>query len=144
MGDINRAVGGGAELEYEGKVYTFSPWTFRIQAAYEKYLERKAFESLKALKSQLSQDDYYELLKRHQQEVAIGVYSFGSPYVAKSMDYDGNVKYLTFLMLQPNHPEVTEQFVNQMLDKMREDVLLKVAEANADPTTSTGETTAKS
>ena len=30
------------------------------------------------------------------------------------------------------------------LDKMREDVLLKVAEANADPTTSTGETTAKS
>lgn len=136
MGDVNRAFGGGSEIEYEGKTYTLSPWTYKIQGAYERHLENKAFESLKKLKNLISADDYHEQLKRYQQDVAIGVYSFGSDYVFKSWQYLPNFKHLVFLMMQPNHPEVTKEFVDQMIDKQYEEIVMKVGEANADPTSS--------
>lgn len=136
MGDVNRAFGGGSELEFEGKKYTLSPWTYKIQGAYERHLENEAFKALKKIKHLLPPDDYQEQLRRYQQDVAIGVYSFGSDYVYKSWQYLPNFKQLVFLMIQPNHPEVTKEFVDQMIDKQYEEIVMKVGEANADPTSS--------
>lgn len=138
MGDINRALGGGSEFEYKDKKYKLSPWDYRTQASYERYLEGEAFKALKRLKPLLSADDYKEQLNMYQKDVAIGVYTFGSEYVVKSWQFLPNFKHLVFLMLQKNHPELTGDDVSKMIDEMYEDIVVKVTEANADPTASEG------
>lgn len=144
MGDINRALGGGSELEFEGTVYQLSPWNYKIQAEYERYLERQAFDSLKKLKPLLSAEDYQEQLSRLQKDIAVGEYSFGSVLVAKSFYALPHFKHLVYLMILQNHKDVPKETVGLMVDKLYEDVLARVSQANEDPTASETSTELKS
>lgn len=136
MGDVNRAIGGGSELEFEGKVYKLSPWTYKIQASYERYLEKEAFESLKRLKAYLTTEEYMSQLNRLQQDITVGVYSFGSDQVAKSFTSIPHIKQILFLMIKENHPEITKDLVDKIADKKFDEIMMKLGEANADPTNS--------
>lgn len=133
MGDINRALGGGSELEFDGKVYKLSPWTYKIQSDYERYLEREAYAALKRLRTVMGSEEFSDQLHRLQQDIAVGAYSFGSELVAKSFTALPHLKQLVYLMMLPNHPEITREVVDKIVDKMFEEILQKVADANVDP-----------
>lgn len=135
MGDVNRALGGGSEIEFEGKVYTLSPWTYEVQAAYERYIEREAVNALKRMKPLLTDEDYQEQLNKIQQDITIGLYTFGSEKVARSLLAKPHLKYLYYLLLRGNHPDVQMDLVGRLIDKKWEEAMEKMAEANADPTT---------
>lgn len=134
MGEINTALGGGSEFEYEGKVYKISPWSYKIQGEFERYLEREAYQSLSRLRSLIGEEDYKDQLNRLNRDITGGVYSFGSDVVARALSNTKHLTYLLFLQLKPSHRDITLEKVDEMVKKQLEEIVLKMGEANADPT----------
>ncbi len=136
MGDVNRALGGGSELEFEGTTYTISPWTYDVQAQYERYLEKMAFTTLKKSKPYLTDEEWNEQLKLLNQDITIGIYSFGSDKCLKSMSALPHLKHLVWLLLLPNHKEIKKDVADKIVDKALGELMEKMALANQDPTAS--------
>ncbi len=136
MGDTNKALGGGSQLEFDGKTYTVSPWTYDIQKKFEQYMEKEAFASLKRMRPNLNDEEWRDQLSLLNENITIGVYSFTSGRVAKALTHIPHQKYLLYLCLVPNHPDVTRETAGKMIDKILDDVFIAMGDANADPTNS--------
>ncbi len=134
MGDVSSALGMGTLLQFEDKTYTVSPWSYKIQGAYELYLWHQAKLALQDMRGWLVPEDYQFLLSDLHKRKTAGEFTFGSDTVAKSLLCLPHVKYLLYLQLKDNHPEATQELAGKMVDAKLKDVMEALAEANADPT----------
>lgn len=139
MGKVAAALGLGTSFEVNGKTYSLSPWTYKIQGEFEKYLERKAVEAFQAVAPLMTPEERAHELKALRQEITGGEYSFGSDAVAKALNSVVHLTYLFYLMLRPNHPEMTLELAGELVSANMADAMAKIAEANADPSTATQE-----
>lgn len=133
MAEISKSLGLGSVFEHEGKTYTCSPWTFRIQGEFERYLEDNAIQKVKLMKPNLTEEEYKSLVASVHKDIASGQYSFGSETVSKAISTLVHFRVLFFLCLRVNHPEVNMQFVDELLKNRLEEMMEKVSEANHDP-----------
>lgn len=133
MAEISKSLGLGSVFEHDGKTYTCSPWTFKIQGEFERYLEDNAIQKAKLMKPNLSETEYKNLLAGVHKDIASGQYSFGSETVSKALSTLVHFRVLFFLCLRINHPEITMQFVDDLLKTRLEEMMEKVTEANLDP-----------
>lgn len=133
MAEISKSLGLGSVFEHDGKTYTCSPWTFKIQGEFERYLEDNAIQKAKLMKPNLSETEYKNLLAGVHKDIASGQYSFGSETVSKALSTLVHFRVLFFLCLRVNHPEITMQFVDDLLKTRLEEMMEKVTEANLDP-----------
>lgn len=140
MGQVSAALAQGSNITFEGKEYVLSPWTYNIQAEFERYLEDYVIQVYKRLAPVMTPDERREELKRIRQEIASGEYTFGSELVAKALTSLPHLKHLLFLMLRAKQPDVTPDLVGRMVDAQHEEVMAKMAEANVDPSNGTTET----
>lgn len=134
MGAIAKALGEGSEFEFEGKVYKFAPWTYGIQSSFETYLEEQAVRAAKRMAAYLHPQEAKEVMAQVQRDITAGKYTFGSEVVSEAIFSIPHFKRLIYLMLRPSHPEVSLELVDRMVEAHLEEVMAKVAEANADPT----------
>lgn len=136
MGQINRALGGGSQLEHNGEVYTLSPWSYDIQSRYERYLESEAMKVVKRM--ELDPEEKRDLIRQVQKDIATGLYSFGNELVQESMKCVRHLTHLLWLMLLPNHPNATLSLAQEVVNTQLGELMEKVAEANsAGPTAAT-------
>jgi len=133
MGTTADALGLGPQFEFEGTTYTLAPWTYAVQAKFERYLEDQAVQAVKRMS--LPEDERRDLIKEVYRDIAAGSYSFGSELVAQALRSLKHLKHLFFLALQVNHPGVTKDLVEKMFEQQLEELLQKMTQANADPTT---------
>lgn len=133
MAEISKSLGLGSVFEHDGKTYTCSPWTFRIQGEFERYLEDNAIQKVKLMKPNLTDDEYKNLITSVHKDIASGQYSFGSELVSKAISTLVHFRVLFFLCLRVNHPEVNMAFVDDLLKSRLEEMMEKVSEANSDP-----------
>jgi len=133
VAEISKSLGLGSVFEHDGKTYTCSPWTFKIQGEFERYLEDNAIQKAKLMKPNLSETEYKNLLAGVHKDIASGQYSFGSETVSKALSTLVHFRVLFFLCLRVNHPEITMQFVDDLLKTRLEEMMEKVTEANLDP-----------
>ncbi len=141
MGQVSKALGAGSEFEFQGHTYIISPWSYAIQASYERYLEAEAVRALQRLRPHLSDEDYKAQLTDIRRDIVNGEYTFGSEAVAKTMTVLTHLKQLLFLMLQVNHPDIKKDLVDQMVQEELDKVMQSMAEANSDPTVGLATTT---
>ena len=133
MGEVAKALGVGPTLTYQGKAYRLSPMTFETQAFFEVWLEKRAFEGAKRAAKHLPAADAERLLTQVTRDVAAGVYSFGGPVSRDASQSVPGIKYLVYLCLLKEHPDVTEDLVDKILDEQMEEALETFSRANADP-----------
>lgn len=133
MGKVSTALGLGTSLEYDGQTYNISPWTYRIQGEFEKYMERKAVETFKLLSECMTPEERAVELAALRREIVSGEYSFGSDTIARALNSVGHLTYLFYLMLKPNHPEMTVDKAGEIVSSNLGEMMDKIAEANADP-----------
>jgi hypothetical protein len=132
MGETADALGLGPTFEFEGTTYTLSPWTYAVQAQFERYLEAQAVAAVKRM--DLPDDERRDLLKDVYRDIAAGSYSFGSELVAQALRSLKHLKHLFLLALKVHHPGVTKDLVERMFERQLEELLQKMTSANADPT----------
>jgi hypothetical protein len=133
MGLVNKALGGGATFDYKGKSYTLSAWTYEVQAEFERYLEGRAVAAAQRLGRFLSPAQAESMMDKVLRDVAAGVYTFGTETVAQSLKSVGHLKMLTWIMLKGNHPEITKDQSDEMVDAQLGEVIDTVNRMNADP-----------
>lgn len=136
MGQIAKALGLGSEFEFQGQTYRLSPWSFKIQSEFELYLEGQAVKAVHRMRPHLSDEEYREQLDSVRRDIVRGEYTFGSESVAKAYTATPHMKYLLFLMLRDNHPDIKKDLVDQIVEERFEEAIAAMALANADPTTS--------
>ena len=141
MGKVAAALGQGSTLEHGGKTYTLSPWTYKIQGEFERYLEDHLFQVYKRMSPYMTAEERKEELAKIRKEVTSGEYTFGSDLVARALSSLPHLTHLLYLMLRVNHPEVDKDLAAKIVDGQLEDVMAKMAEANADPSTGAEEKT---
>lgn len=137
MAAVATAVGAGAEFTYKEKVYTVSACTYEVQAAFEKYLERYAIDTHYRMARMLSEDDSEKSLSNLQRDLASGAYNFGGDQVRKALDSLLHLRYMVYLVLKKNHPEISIEQVKEMFETNRDNLMLAVNRANADPNVQT-------
>lgn len=140
MGQVSAALAQGSNITFEGREFILAPWTYNIQAEFERYLEDYVIQVYKRLAPVMTPDERREELKKIRQEIAAGEYTFGSDMVAKALTSMPHLKHLLYLMLRVKQPDVTPDLVGRLVDAQQEEVMAKMAEANADPSQTTTET----
>jgi hypothetical protein len=133
MAEISRALGLGSSFEHKGKTYTCSPWTYKIQGEFERYLEEYAIRTAKRMRQFLTQDEYSDLVAKTQKDIAEGYYAFGSPPCMRAMQTLTHFKKILHLCLSPNHPDIEMETVDELVQNRLEEMMSKVGEANQDP-----------
>lgn len=133
MGKTAAALGQGTTMVHNGKTYYLSPWTYKIQGTFERYIEAEVRQAYKEMAPFMTADERKEELAKIRKEIATGVYTFGSTEMAECLQSLRHLKYLLFLMLQPNHPEMTVELASEITDAQMEEVMAAMAQANADP-----------
>ncbi len=133
MGQISQSLGVGPEFEYDGKTYRLSPWTYRIQGEFERYLEDFAMRTVRRMKPYTTDPEYRELLASVHRDVASGFYNFGGKAASEAMGTLSHLQYLVLLCLKPGYPEVTPELVQKMFETKLEELMQKIGEANNDP-----------
>lgn len=133
MAEISKSLGLGSVFEHDGKTYNCSPWTFKIQGEFERYLEDFAIQKVRLMKPSLTDEEYKSLVSSVHKDIASGQYSFGGETVSKAIGTLVHFRVLFFLCLRVNHPEVSMAFVDELLKNRLEEMMEKVSEANLDP-----------
>lgn len=133
--DEGTVLGKGSAIEFGGKTYKFSPITYDIQAEYTTWLKRRAVEEVREQKSYLTPEEYERKMDRVDRNRAAGVYSFAGELCRESVHSLEGLKYLVFLTLKSNHPEVDMAFIDQMFEskEIMEQASRAIKSANSDP-----------
>lgn len=140
MGKVAAALGMGTTIDFEGKTYKLSPWTYKIQGEFERYLEDHLYQVYKRMAPLMTPQERLVELGKIRQEVVSGQYTFGSEVVAQALTSLPHLTHLLYLMIRVAHPEVDKELVGRIVDAQMEEVMAKMAEANADPSTPPRET----
>jgi hypothetical protein len=133
MAEISKALGLGSTFEHNGVKYTCSPWTYKIQGDFEKYLEDTAVKTAKRMRQYLTQTEYAELIAQTQKDIAEGYYAFGSAPCMRAMQTLTHFKKILHICLLPNHPEIEIDTIDDLVQTRLEEMMEKVGEANTDP-----------
>lgn len=132
MGQVSSALGLGSQIDYKGETYQLSPWTYKIQGQFEKYLQEHAMKSAKELGKFLDPKEAKDLLYQTKRDIDCGDYSFGGELLARAVSSVQHLPYLTWLMIRENHKEVKLELVKEMFKEDFERILDKVNEANTE------------
>lgn len=133
MAEISKALGLGSSFTHEGKTYTCSPWTYKIQGEFERYLEDHAIRTAKRMRQYLNQEEYSDLIAKTQKDIAEGYYAFGASPCMRAMQTLTHFKKILQLCLIVNHPDIDMEFVDELVQNRLEEMMSKVGEANNDP-----------
>ena len=133
MGQISKALGMGSQFEWKGSTYKMSPWTYRVLGEFEVYFQEQALLNTKKFRPMLTDEEYRDLVHRTKKDVDAGVYTFGGEEVGRALQSTKYLKYLAWLSLRPNHPDITLEWVEEVFGEDPELLLGKMNEANADP-----------
>lgn len=133
MGVTSAMVAEPITYTFEGKEYKLSPWTVEVMAAFERYLEKKAFETYEKIASKMPASIAEKALAQLMQDITTGVYTFGTSTVGKALETPEYVRYIFFLCLKKNHPEVDMDLVRKMADVDYNGMIQIMNMVNADP-----------
>lgn len=135
MGQLARALGIGAEFDFEGVTYRLSPPKPNLQAKFETWLEKKAWEVLKRQKQFMEPDEYRSARTDLLGSIAASEYDFGGELVRKSIN--GSLEGLThwcWILLHDTDPTVEESTVRKMVEAEVMEILAALERNNPDPT----------
>ncbi len=133
MGVTSQLLAQGSTFSYKDKEYTVSPNTLQVQGLFEQYLEDQAMEKYRRLAKKMSEAEAEASLKSVIRDAAVGHYTFGSPAVGDALQSPRHLKYLFFLCLKKNHPEVSRELVEEMAVSHYSQMVQAINRANADP-----------
>jgi hypothetical protein len=133
MAEISKALGLGSSFDFNGKTYNCSPWTYKIQGEFERYLEDHAMRTARKMRQYLTDQEYTDLIARTHKDIAEGYYAFGSEPCMRAMQTLTHFKKILQLCLQPKHPDIEMNTIEELVQNRLEEMMSKVGEANADP-----------
>lgn len=140
MGAISESLGQGAEIVYQDKRYTLAPWDLFIQGAFEKYLEAEIVAGARRMAALLPPEEGSAVLARTAEKIGLKRYTFGTQEIGEALSSPIHMRYMFFLMLKKNHPEVTREIVDAMAKEMWLELIEASNRANGqDPNAGTPE-----
>jgi hypothetical protein len=133
MGAVANNLAIPADFEYNGQIYKVSPWTYEIQGIFERYLEQKAVEGVRRMKSYLTPDEYDKALKSVLADIGLQTYTFGTEEVGKALSAPENVEHIFWLCVNKFHPELIREDVREMSKTHYDQMIAAMNVANTDP-----------
>ena len=135
---LGKVLSVGEQIEFEGQVYQLSPFSYERRGEFEAWCKRKAraeiTQSQKALlRREITQAEHEETADRITKLIGSGYFDAGQEgFNLRLGTLDGKV-HMTWLMLQPRHPEVQLATVDRMFRSIFEELLAALEETNRDP-----------
>lgn len=133
MGATSAGLALGAVFEFKGKEYRISPWTYEIMGNFELYLQECALKNMRRMRELLTDEEYASLINQTRKDLDVGLYTFGNDAVSDALKSRLHLNRLILMCIQVNHPDITENTVNEMIVEIGDILLEKMNEANADP-----------
>lgn len=107
------------ELTYKGKAYELSELTLLHRCQFTRWLERRAREDAGRAVIDLPDEASEKYIRTVSRDIAGGAYEWGSPASAQALISNPKaMAYLIHLRLSEKHPEVDEEFAEQMIEGM--------------------------
>lgn len=119
--------------KWKEKEWRVHPWTFEIQAAFEKWLERHAIDSYRRVAQHLSQEEADKALSSLLRDIAAGALGFGGEFAQKTLSAPVHVKRMFFLCIRKNHTDATPELVEEMAKDDYGGMIQAMNLANTDP-----------
>jgi hypothetical protein len=138
MGEAAAALGTPVPFPFRDKVYQLAPLNYEMIGRFEVWLEDRAREKVLANKRLLrrkviTEEEYQGRVDRCEQDVASGLYSYGSKHFAQAASTLPGQKELLFLQLEKLNPEIDHGLIDQIFEEAMEEAVAAKARANADP-----------
>ena len=127
---LTRAVAAPTTVELDGKTYIMEPLTLKDMGTLEsEYLKDKPnpIKAVAEMRELLDQEDYDKLLAQAYKD-ATAVNKATSQEIADWMDSSQGVIFSVWLSLRKNHPELTREDAEKVINKMGQQELEKLAE----------------
>ncbi len=125
MGAYAKALGSSSEIEHKGQTYKVGPATQDVKAMFEAWMEKQAFDALRAAKAKgnLSDDEYREERTALLRDIGSKKLTFHSAYMAGVMATLDGQKAFCLLMIKQNHPDVSMQLVDSIFEEKLDEII---------------------
>lgn len=138
MGELSKALGMGATIDFEGKTYTLAGWTKGVQASMEMLIEqdvlKKARQQLLKCSIEDKADSTLNPVSVASRDIREGLYSFGSVGFSNCLKNKQIYwKHALVFMLQENHPEANMDLVERIYQGKWDEMMEAVQRSDDDP-----------
>lgn len=123
MADVTSVQAMPTEIEHKGRKYVLSPLNLDHIAMFERWLENRAFETIRVRKGTIPEDDYKHLMASWIEHCAAGRYRWGKPTTMEASRSADGIRFLFFLMLAENNPSMTEKLAREILNDHTAEIL---------------------
>jgi len=101
-----------ATFQFKGKTFTVSPIDDDRKAMFTRWLKLHALESIRALRPDLSAEEYHLQMSIWQAQCTAGAFAYGGPLAAQAALSPDGAKRLALLALAEHNPGVDEHFID--------------------------------
>lgn len=108
---LNASGEGSLTIEHNGKKYTAGLITQKIKSDFEKRLEKKALDSIFAIKSSLEPIEFREAVSGVTRDIASGVYSFGSENCVAALSTPSGALSFASLLFNTSEQEIQDVMI---------------------------------
>lgn len=117
------------------KVYKLSPFTLEIQALWTQYLKNRAWAELQAMKGLMTPEEYRDARADLINQFATDQYGLMSANSirAATQAFGEGLRHLMFLRMKPNHPEVDEKTIWDVIERQAEEIKFLMDSQDAVP-----------
>jgi hypothetical protein len=131
--DTTKVLGKSIPFIVGDKTYLLSPLTYNDQAAFELFLRKRALVALEQMRPVLPETEYDKRFNDLLDRFAAGEYAFGGKLSAKAAVTVDGVKQLFYLAAKQNHPDITQETVDQIFEAKAKEAAATLGAVNADP-----------
>jgi hypothetical protein len=133
MSEAAKALGMAQPIIFEGKEYPVTPFDLGMFAVVEGRLERNLWLAVSRSKGVGTPEDYRLRIDVAEEKINAGELKYGSTAAAKFAASLEGRKFLLYLQLKVQNPEVTEGLVERMFAADMELILAQLRTAAFDP-----------
>jgi hypothetical protein len=122
------------EVAYKGKTYQLRQPDQLEQGKFSRWLEGRAWAAFERRAGQLDEAEAARLERNTAQDIASGVYEFGSEASAVALQTPAGGAKLVHILLARDHPDITEAEARELFEHRLKEILAAVAAgATQDP-----------
>lgn len=130
MSETAKALGTNAStFEFEGTVYTVTPFNTVMIGEFELWIEGQAWAVLKRAKSHISAEDYAEARSELLASIAAGDYSYPRPNYFRAAFSKAGLQQCLWQSLRVKHPDITRELAARMVKEKLDEVITNLTQA---------------
>lgn len=133
MGELSRLFGVGATVKIGEKEWKVSPWTYKIQAEFEEYLEGQAWKTAERARGKVPESSLSDIRAQTARQITTGEYSPGSQGFIDAIMTTKHGRRFLYLLIEAIDPAITGTDIDDFFAQYPKEAFTAIMEAGSDP-----------